>query len=43
MRARSVLFLVLILVAVFMPEVILGFIGDFLDQFKDALHQATAR
>ncbi len=43
MRARSVLFLVLILVAVFMPEVILGFIGNFLDQFKDALHQATAR
>jgi hypothetical protein len=43
MRARSVVFLVLILIAVFMPEVILGFIGDLLDQFKAALHQATAQ
>ena len=43
MRARSVLFLVIILIAVFMPELILGFVGEFLNQFKDALHQATAR
>jgi len=42
MRTRSVVFLVLILIAVLMPEVILGFIGDFLDQLKDAVHQATA-
>jgi hypothetical protein len=43
MRARSVLFLVIILIAVFMPDLILGFVGEFLNQFKDALHQATAR
>jgi hypothetical protein len=43
MRARSVLFLVIILIAVFMPELILGFVGEFLNQFKDAIHQATAR
>jgi hypothetical protein len=42
MRTRSVVFLVLILIAVLMPEVILGFIRDFLDQLKDAVHQATA-
>jgi hypothetical protein len=43
MRARSVLFLVIILIAVFMPDLILGFVGEFLNQFKDAIHQATAR
>jgi multidrug efflux pump subunit AcrB len=43
MRARSVLRIVLILIAVFMPELILGFVGEFLNQFKDAIHQATAR
>jgi hypothetical protein len=26
-----------------MPELILGFVGEFLNQFKDAIHQATAR
>jgi hypothetical protein len=30
MRARSVLFLVIILIAIFMPELILGFVGEFL-------------
>ena len=43
MRARSVLFLVIILIAVFMPDLILGFVGEFLNQFKAAVHQATAR
>jgi hypothetical protein len=42
MRARSVLFLVIILIAIFLPELILGFVGEFLHQLKDALHQATA-
>jgi hypothetical protein len=42
MRARSVLFLVIILIAIFMPDLILGFVGEFLHQLKDALHQATA-
>jgi hypothetical protein len=42
MRARSVLFLVIIFIAIFMPDLILGFVGEFLNQLKDALHQATA-
>jgi hypothetical protein len=42
MRTRSVVFLVLILIAVLMPDLILGFVGEFLNQFKDAVHQATA-
>jgi hypothetical protein len=43
MRARSVLLIVLIIIAMFMPDLILGFVGEFLNQFKDAIHQATAR